>query len=93
MILPAYTDMGKQSVVYINKFGCPPEYLADTLRDVADALTTVHPNSAGDCSCCQSKNPKLDEYTTWFQWKYEDKDPSQSDKISISTILKYNSKE
>ena len=24
MILPAYTDMAKQSVAYVNKFGCPP---------------------------------------------------------------------
>ena len=29
MILPAYTDMAKQSVAYVNKFGCPPEYVAD----------------------------------------------------------------
>ena len=39
MILPAYTDMAKQSVAYVNKFGCPPEYVADMLRDIADALT------------------------------------------------------
>ena len=52
MILPAYTDMGKQSVVYINKFGCPPEYVVDMLRDIADSLTSVHPESEGDCSCC-----------------------------------------
>mgnify|MGYP001173116310 CR=1 FL=1 len=33
MILPAYTDIAKQSVAYVNKFGCPPEYVADMLRD------------------------------------------------------------
>ena len=38
MILPAYTDMAKQSVAYVNQFGCPPEYVADMLRDIADAL-------------------------------------------------------
>ena len=27
MILPAYTDMAKQSVAYVNQFGCPPEYV------------------------------------------------------------------
>ena len=52
MILPAYTEMAKQSVAYVNKFGCPPEYVADMLRDIADALTSVHPKSEGDCSCC-----------------------------------------
>ena len=35
MILPAYTDMAKQSVAYVNQFGCPPEYVADMLRDIA----------------------------------------------------------
>ena len=54
MILPAYTDMAKQSVAYVNKFGCPPEYVADMLRDIADALTSIHPESESDsgCSCC-----------------------------------------
>ena len=37
--------------IYVNKFGCPPEYVADMLRDIADALTSVHPQSEGDCSC------------------------------------------
>ena len=32
MILPAYTEMAKQSVAYVNKFGCPPEYVANMLR-------------------------------------------------------------
>jgi len=50
MILPAYTEMAKQSVAYVNKFGCPSEYVADMLRDIADALTSVHPQSVGDCS-------------------------------------------
>ena len=54
MILPAYTDMAKQSVAYVNKFGCPPEYVADMLRDIADALTSIYPESGSDsgCSCC-----------------------------------------
>ncbi len=54
MILPAYTDIAKQSVAYVNKFGCPPEYVADMLRDIADALTSIHPGSEpeGGCSCC-----------------------------------------
>ena len=54
MILPAYTDMAKQSVAYVNQFGCPPEYVADMLRDIADALISIHPESesGGGCSCC-----------------------------------------
>ena len=54
MILPAYTDIAKQSVAYVNKFGCPPEYVADMLRDIADALTSIHPGSEpeGGCYCC-----------------------------------------
>ena len=39
------------------------------------------------------ENPKLNECITWFEWKYEDKELSASDKISISMILKYNSEE
>tara|TARA_B100000674_G_C37198096_1_gene627070 strand:+ start:133 stop:351 length:219 start_codon:yes stop_codon:yes gene_type:complete len=52
MILPAYTEMAKISVSYINKFKCPPEYVADMLRDIADALTSSHPDSEDSCSCC-----------------------------------------
>jgi len=52
IILPAYHNMAKQSVAYINDFGCPPEYVADMLRDIADALITSHPESEKNCSCC-----------------------------------------
>ena len=52
MILPAYTEMANLSVAYVNKFECPPEYVADMLRDIADALTSIHPESKGNCSCC-----------------------------------------
>ena len=52
VILPAYTEIAKQSVAYVNKLGCSPEYVAYMLRDIADALTSVHPKSEGDCSYC-----------------------------------------
>ena len=39
------------------------------------------------------ENPTLNECITWFEWKYEDKELSPSDKSSISKILKYNSEE
>ena len=52
MILSAYTEIAKQSVAFVHKFGGPLEYVSDMLRDIADALTSVHPQSEGDCSCC-----------------------------------------
>ena len=52
LILPAYTDLAKKSVHYINEFQCPPEYVADMLRDIADALISAHPESEKECSCC-----------------------------------------
>ena len=51
-ILPAYTEMAKQSVHLINEFKCPPEYVADMLRDIADALISAHPESESKCKCC-----------------------------------------
>ncbi len=52
LILPAYTEMAKLSVEYINKFQCPPQYVADMLRDIADALESSHPEAGSNCSCC-----------------------------------------
>ena len=52
LILPAYTEMAKKSVDYIDKFQCPPEFVADMLRDIADALVSSHPKTNTDCSCC-----------------------------------------
>ena len=52
MILPAYSEIAKKSVDYVKEFGCPPEYVADMLRDIADALTSIHPESESGCSCC-----------------------------------------
>ena len=39
------------------------------------------------------ENPKLNECIIWFEWKYEDKELSPCEKISIAIILKYNSEE
>ncbi len=52
LIIPAYTEMAKKSVEYIAKFQCPPGYVAEMLRDIADALESSHPESESDCSCC-----------------------------------------
>ena len=43
IILPAYTDLSKRCVFYINQLGCPPQYIADMLRDLADAIMTSYP--------------------------------------------------
>ena len=52
MILPAYTEITKLSVSFISKFECPPEYVANMLRDVAEAIVSSHPESNKSCSCC-----------------------------------------
>ena len=45
IILPAYTDLSKRSVSYINELECPPQYIADMLRDLADAIMTSYPEA------------------------------------------------
>ncbi len=52
LILPAYSLIAKKSVQYINELQCPPEYVADMLRDIANALISSHPESESECSCC-----------------------------------------
>ena len=49
LILPAYTEMAKKSVEYIAKFQCPPGYVADMLRNIADALESSHPEPESGC--------------------------------------------
>jgi len=52
MILPAYTEITKMSVSFINKLDCPPEYVADMLKNVAEAIISSHPEANKSCSCC-----------------------------------------
>ena len=52
IILPAYNEITKMSVSFINKLECPPEYVADMLRDVAEAIISSHPESNKSFSCC-----------------------------------------
>ncbi len=52
VILPAYTEITKLSVSFINKLECPPQYVADMLRDVAEAIISSHPESNKNCTCC-----------------------------------------
>ena len=43
IILPAYTDLSKRFVSYIKQLECPPQYIADILKDLADANMTSYP--------------------------------------------------
>ena len=43
IILPAYTDLSKRCVSYIKQLDCPPQYIADMLSDLANAIMTSYP--------------------------------------------------
>ena len=43
IILPAYTVLSKRCVAYIKELECPPQYIADMLRDLADEIMTSYP--------------------------------------------------
>tara|TARA_S200000501_G_scaffold7626_1_gene6783 strand:+ start:870 stop:1091 length:222 start_codon:yes stop_codon:yes gene_type:complete len=43
IILPAYTELSKSCVSYIKQLECPPQYIADMLRDLASAIMTSYP--------------------------------------------------
>ena len=40
-----------------------------------------------------NKNSKLNECITWFEWKYQNRELTSSDKSLIATILTYDSEE
>jgi len=43
IILPAYTDLSKRCVSHIKQLECPPQYILDMLKDLADAIMTSYP--------------------------------------------------
>ena len=43
IIFPLCTNLSKRCVSYIKKLDCPPQYIADMLRDLADAIMTSYP--------------------------------------------------
>ena len=51
LMLPTFTEMAKKSFGYIDKFQCPPGYVNDKVRDIADALESSDPESESDCPC------------------------------------------
>ena len=49
-ILPAYTDLSNRCVAYINELECPTQYIADMVRDLADAIMTSYPKDKNNHS-------------------------------------------
>ena len=43
IILPAYKDLSKKCVSYINQLDCPTQNIADILRDISDAIMNSYP--------------------------------------------------
>ena len=43
IILPAYTNLSRICVSYLKRLNCPPQYIADMLRDLAGAITDSYP--------------------------------------------------
>ena len=43
IILPAYTDLSKRCVSYVNELECSLQYIADMLKELADAIMTSYP--------------------------------------------------
>ena len=50
IVLPAITDLSMRCVAYINELDCPPKYIADMLRDLAEAIMTTYPEFQGNSS-------------------------------------------
>ena len=50
IVLPAYTDLSKRCVACINELYCTPQYIADMLRDFANAIITLYPEFKGNSS-------------------------------------------
>ena len=43
ILIPAYTDLSKKCFSYIKQIESPPQYIADMLRDLANAIMTSYP--------------------------------------------------
>ena len=50
IILPAYTDLSKRCVTYIKQLECPPQYIADMLRDLDEVIMNSYPKFNGNNS-------------------------------------------
>ena len=43
VILTAYTELSKRVISYTRLLNCPPQYLADILLELFDAIMTSYP--------------------------------------------------
>ena len=43
IILPAYYDLSKRCISFINELDCPPQYISDMLKDLDEAIMTSYP--------------------------------------------------
>ena len=43
IIFSDYKDLSKKYISYIKELWCPPKYIADMLRDLADSIKTSYP--------------------------------------------------
>ena len=50
IILTVCSDLSKRCVAYIKKLDCPPQYIADMLRDLSEAIMTPYPVIKGKSS-------------------------------------------
>ena len=48
IILPTYNDFSKKYISYIKQLECPPRYIADMLRDLANAIMISYPEVNGN---------------------------------------------
>ena len=48
IILPAYTDLSKKCVANIKHLDCPPQYIADMLRNLTEAIMSSYPKFTGN---------------------------------------------
>ena len=43
IVMPSYTELSKKCISYIKELKCPKQYIADMLRNLADAIITSYP--------------------------------------------------
>ena len=52
IIIPAMQRTAQQYASYGEQLGCPPEFIALMLRDIADTFEENPPKAEKSCSCC-----------------------------------------
>ena len=52
IIIPAMKDIAQQCAGYGEKLQCPSAFIAEMLRDIADAFDEKPPEGGSSCDCC-----------------------------------------